>query len=363
MNNIMPLPALSASVATAVNCTEQEAEELIRIFFSSLSETLAQGHNVKIKGLGSFTVIDDDVRFMPDTGLADAVNLPFAAFEAVELPDDFDMESSMNIVNNGDPDTTDETTPTSGALESLSEAEEAIDTQHDLSGNQDIPMPVAIEATDVDTTTETESHNAETAPELSTDTPSDYDNIPYSDTTLNESPTQESRSNPRWFIAAAAIACILCFGAGYFLGHTIGASAPDREIAPSRLTLSQDRQLQATESALPASSTESDSTKMYESITNEVAQQIQSEKSTATITDTIGRTRFLTTMSRQHYGRMEFWVYIYEENASKLGNPNNLSAGTIVIIPPAEKYGIDANNPASVAKAVQRGKEIYAQFN
>ena len=79
-------------------------------------------------------------------------------------------------------------------------------------------------------------------------------------------------------------------------------------------------------------------------------------------TDTITKTCFLTTMARKHYGNLHFWVYIYEENKSKLGNPNAIRPGTIVVIPPASKYGIDANNPQSVEIAKQKAIEIYSKY-
>ena len=75
-------------------------------------------------------------------------------------------------------------------------------------------------------------------------------------------------------------------------------------------------------------------------------------------TDTVGRTRFLTTMAREYYGDLNFWVYIYEENKSIISDPNHIEAGTVVIIPPASKYGIDKNDPESVAKAKAKSAEI-----
>ena len=68
-------------------------------------------------------------------------------------------------------------------------------------------------------------------------------------------------------------------------------------------------------------------------------------------------------MSRRFYGgATEFWVYIYLENQDKLGHPDRLSPNTVVVIPPAEKYGIDPNNPESKAAAKRKVAEIYAKF-
>jgi hypothetical protein len=65
-------------------------------------------------------------------------------------------------------------------------------------------------------------------------------------------------------------------------------------------------------------------------------------------------------MARRHYGDSRFWVYIYLENKSKIKDPDNLEAGTVLVIPPAEKYGIDATNRESLKKADQ---EAYKALN
>ena len=80
------------------------------------------------------------------------------------------------------------------------------------------------------------------------------------------------------------------------------------------------------------------------------------------VTDTTTRTLYLTRMAKKHYGHKDFWVYIYEENKAKISNPNTVPPGTILVIPPASKYGIDANNPESVKKAHDLQAKLFAQF-
>ena len=67
--------------------------------------------------------------------------------------------------------------------------------------------------------------------------------------------------------------------------------------------------------------------------------------------DTVTRSRYLTTMSREYYGDFRFWVYIYEENKSKIKDPNAIAPGTAVVIPPAEKYGLDKDSKESIDRA------------
>lgn len=67
-------------------------------------------------------------------------------------------------------------------------------------------------------------------------------------------------------------------------------------------------------------------------------------------------------MAKKHYGSKAFWVYIYEENKSKIGNPNKLQAGLELVIPPAEKYGINASDPSSVKTANEKAARILAKY-
>lgn len=69
--------------------------------------------------------------------------------------------------------------------------------------------------------------------------------------------------------------------------------------------------------------------------------------------DTVSTNRFLATMAREHYGVMEFWIYIFEENKDILpSNPNRITPGTRVLIPQIDKYvkGTDLNKARSDAQ-------------
>lgn len=78
----------------------------------------------------------------------------------------------------------------------------------------------------------------------------------------------------------------------------------------------------------------------------------------AVVTDTIRRGYLITNMAKKHYGSKDFWVYIYEENKAKIRNPNNMQPGEVLVIPAAEKYGIDASNQESLRKARAKAAQI-----
>ena len=111
---------------------------------------------------------------------------------------------------------------------------------------------------------------------------------------------------------------------------------------------------------------EAETIAVEETITAE-AEKIEKAKPTASkqtvVTDTVKSNRFLTTMAREHYGKKKFWVYIYEENKDKLDDPDMIAANTVVVIPPAEKYGIKAGDPASEADAEKKAAEIMRRYH
>ena len=88
MNKKITFPQLAATLAGLTSSSEQTAEAFLRELLNLISDTLARGESITIKGLGSFApgLSDDNpVIWSPDEGLAEAVNRPFAFFEPVVL--------------------------------------------------------------------------------------------------------------------------------------------------------------------------------------------------------------------------------------------------------------------------------------
>jgi len=59
----------------------------------------------------------------------------------------------------------------------------------------------------------------------------------------------------------------------------------------------------------------------------------------------------LTQMAKRYYGTSDFWVYIYEANMKKLGNPDRIPSGTLIHIPKVDPRLIDGKNPRCINKA------------
>ena len=93
---------------------KKDAESFIKEFFSLIEEGLEKDKSVKIKGLGTFKLVDVESResvnvntkerieiqghtkisFTPDASLRDIINKPFAHFETVTLNDNIDFNDT-----------------------------------------------------------------------------------------------------------------------------------------------------------------------------------------------------------------------------------------------------------------------------
>jgi len=96
----------------------KDAESFIKEFFSLIEEGLSKDKSVKIKGLGTFKLVDVESResvnvntkerieiqghtkisFTPDTALRDIINKPFAHFETVILNENVDFNDTAQDV-------------------------------------------------------------------------------------------------------------------------------------------------------------------------------------------------------------------------------------------------------------------------
>ncbi len=61
----------------------------------------------------------------------------------------------------------------------------------------------------------------------------------------------------------------------------------------------------------------------------------------------------LTVFALKKYGHKAFWVYIYQENKSKIKDPNNLPVGITIVLPAAKKYEINPRDTNSINKALE----------
>ena len=115
MNEKLNIQDIADELANKHGLSKKNAEAFVKDFFALIEEALEKDKYVKIKGFGTFKLIDVDSResinvntgerfeiqghskisFTPDASLKESVNKPFSAFETVVLSDNATIEETI----------------------------------------------------------------------------------------------------------------------------------------------------------------------------------------------------------------------------------------------------------------------------
>lgn len=312
MKEKIAFPQLVELVAQKANTTERMSELFLQELFAVVTQELAEGKSVTIKGLGTFKMTKGesgkDVVFSPDKDLAEAVNAPFAQFEPVELCDEVTDEMLEEIDAGMEQPAQNENAEPEPASSTTPQEEQEEQTQNEETTHVEIE-PVSSEKSPEDVGTRRAlSEPAQEEP---------------------QEETQDGKSrNPRvWLIAAAAAVALIAVW--YFFTHR-----------------DKGRSDKATEITQVAKDTTNDA---------------KNVKPQAIVTDTIGGSNVIFTMAKKHYGDQAFWVYIARENQAKYPDYRKIPAGTVLVIPPAEKYGINSDSKQSLKNANAEAMKLYKE--
>ncbi len=421
MNSKVTFPELVDAVAAATECPKRMSELFLKELFTAISDALRNGESVRVRGLGLFKLTNVEARksvnvntgeemeipshrkvsFVPEKALADAINAPFAGFETVVLDDNLSEEELLRMasVDDFDEDVVAEQ-PNVGVVEQPKEpeSEQPIATDAELRNvtvAEQPNVPVAVQPDELpddykpmvavddkkDDILPTDEDMKEELPlgedknivplgnEVLPPEPEDY-NIPEDDdeefvgNDKSGSNAKNDAGFTRGFIWGALTMFVLYLvaGGGYYMYQHIqnqeiidtargtdsldadAGAVEEMELADSEAGEAADPvAAQATETVKPA---------------QEPAKPAVESKVAEPVYDTVTEKQFLTKIAYKHYGNSDFWVYIFEENRSIIRNPNTIAPGTKVVIPPAEKYGIDKNNPESLKAARKKIQEI-----
>ena len=390
MNEKITLPALITLLSDKTGKTKKQCEDFLREFFNTIVDTLAEGENVRVKGLGTFKVITVEARksvnvntgeqmeipshrkivFIPAKELAEEVNSPFAMFESVEIPEEEEEEESgekFGDENSGDMEVAPD-----------SEENEAIEPNAD-----DVPEPqgeyVIEEETVIENVDAPENHSA---PETEREEPRGQEVIeepeeleepqepeePEVEAFAEAMPKTKSYRFLIGFACGLAFAALLCLGAYVFFFDNIFKNYHS-EVTDAKIENPAVQKQIATTDSTASSSAKAQ--QPADTATVKPAEKVGAEEPSETaptlpsdiVYDTITKTRYLTTMAKDHYGNYNLWPYIYEENKKILGHPDRIKPGTRIVVPPLSKYGVDPKNPEDIRKAKAMGVKIYARYD
>lgn len=339
MENKITFNQLVEKLSKTTGCPIPTSEAFVRDFFQYIATQLEIKNKITIKGFGTFSVIEDDidiVKYEPDNDISDAINLPFSCFDVVEIAQDVtdDIFAEKPITNESEtiePINLEEDIISPNILK-----ENTIDEEKIYPNNDNLENSA------------TENEIVETISELSNeDIPSIDNNSINTDEQDEETVEPEKSQKNKKTVLYVIVTLIIGIAIGYYLGNIYPIKI---YIGLNSHELFHDTILDTTTILLEQDTISRDTVKL------------ENVSDINIVKDTISTNRFLTTMARKHYGEMYFWVYIYEENKKILKNPNHIKPGTVVIIPPASKYGFDKNDIESVEKAKAKAMEIYSRY-
>lgn len=373
----MSLPQLiDALIATGI-ADSATIRNFIQEFTAIIEGTLARGESVSVKGIGTFHAVEvaDElyIEFAPDATLAEAVNAPFSIFEPVELPDnltDADMETAEMACNETEPASQPCPPPIPPRREAAAPEQAATSPVSEPAPDPVMEAPIEPEYV---------------APEHKTAAP-DSDNNEPEQAPQNALPTKEiekiiehervvevrdhSSHHTLHIVIASLLSLMAGLAIGYFANNRLNLShIKNVNIEAEGVNVISKTEAKEGKSAT-ADSLASDAAGHSDSIPADTVSPgqgptaVEPEAKTvetpraAIVTDTVKANRYLTTMARRHYGKKIFWVYIYEENKNIIDDPDHIAPNTVVVIPPAEKYGIKAGDKESEADAMRRAQVI-----
>lgn len=375
---IVALPGLSERLAAKTGVEQAVAEAFIIAYFDFITRGLTVNENVSIKGLGTFTRTNDTdspVVFKPCPEFELDVNRPFAIFQPVVIDASLDADDVITddeTIHDGDDITSTPTPPTVqepvAAAAPLPEPELQISAPEPAHETIEAEVkPDASEPTDESADIEGHSENENTLPpeDFPVEIPApqhDCDETEYDESSLAENFTGISqRRHVTVSMLMLVIGLIIGAVFGYFLNDYLQAmriksdqsSVTAEIIATDSLTLSADTINVTSDSINGTTKADTSST---------AAEPVAKEPVTI-VTDTVTSQRFLTTMARKYYGHMEYWAFIYEANADRLGHPNRIKPGTVVNIPSLKSItAADTSETQTMQRARRTGAAIYARY-
>ena len=391
MNEKITLPTLVSLLADKTGKQKKQCEDFLREFFNTLVDAMETGENVRIKSLGTFKVVAVEPRksvnvntgeqmeipghnkivFVPAKELAEEVNAPFAMFESIEIPDNALEDPLLSSESVSAAQAEEDPLPSSAISDQTVSAAQAEEDPLPSSAISDQTVSAAQAAG----YPEPDEDSDENEQEFEIENESGLDSFPIV-SQLNEEHT-ETRRNYRFllgFACGVACAAVICLCAYlFFFEKWVATVSEEKNTEVSvqaetsgQLTDADVRQVPKPDVSdsdkkdlIEASDADSKNEQMAKT---EQTAEVPTRPSDEPVYDTITKTRYLTTMAKEHYGNYNLWPYIYEENKAILGHPDRIRPGTKVIVPPLSKYGVNPSDPDDIAKAKKKGVEIYAHY-
>lgn len=334
MSAKLTIRAIAERLATRAGLPADVAEDFIKRYFKAIEKAVIAGESVEADGLGIFTRDGVEVRLEPDPSLAEELNEPFSFFESVRVNDGVTDEMLSRTGESSKPAPEPEPEPEPEQIpepQPEPEPEVVITTIETVSEPEATPAPVTQASAET-----REPEPSQPCPPRLSESEEEYRRI-----------ERAGNHTAIWAVGCLLLGLIVGGLSGWWFGRYCPETVYENPEAVTFETVTE------TETESPAALSDSDATAAAPAIPDSLA---------PIAVDTVRIGYVYTHMAKKYYGDKNFWSYIYEENASKLGHPEHLRPGTVLVIPNPKKYHIDASNPESVSASKRLAYDIYARF-
>ncbi len=394
MNNTVNLSQLITRLSKVTGADSNTCRRFLREFFASVTDGLANGEQISIKGIGTFLLSVEPtpdgnprILFMPDQTLAEEVNRPFSMFEAVELADGID-EADLEPEPETEPELETQASDTQEEITITIDNEPEIQPKTEQPADSGLiqesePEPTAVTEPvppapplppEPELTKEPESElTSEPKPEhVIPSFPEDDEDETEQDPD-RPLPIPERQNNRHTWLWIVLIGLVIGIGAGLIAGLSVDVTVDPADLMPEN-SIPQADSIQSDTADTPAQVAQKELSAQTTATQNNTSAEIsaptrQSANETANnnrtenpVYETVSSTNYLSSMARRHYGAQVFWVYIYEANADKLGHPDRIAPGTRLIIPPKSSFPEASSEDEARRMAERKAVEIRARF-
>lgn len=383
------------------NLKKKDAENFLRQYFNVIEEGLLSDKVVKINGLGTMKLIEVDARssvdvntgesflikehlklsFVPDNDLKEAVNKPFAGYEPVPTltptvtETNKEPETMKEPTNNHKHSSPSSDHPEVTPLDETPEQPLAADKQR----YSDVDDPFASD-------TQETGERQQTIQEMLEELEKEGDHTPWG----------ENGKRRRSVLTIILVILGLLFLAG-LIYWSIDSNRKAREERALKEKLMEQMVLEVaplgdstalvaepvptvTEpvtaapkpvaaSAKKPVTTSKPTTTTTKPTTTTTPKPATTTSTKTTTTKTVVRPAQitvkagdrLTQLAETYYGHKVFWVYIYLENKAKIDDPNQVAAGTNLVLPKPHPTLMDPKNPEAIKRAEGIQERILAK--
>lgn len=388
MNNRYVLSDLVDALVKAGH-KRRDAEEFARVFFAQIEEQVFRGDTVKVKGLGLFRLILSGAResvnvntgerikidehyklqFLPEAGLKELVNGPYAHLDPIPLDDETAAALAAKTDTVAD-EPVDDAQPEASSAAAAKPAKAAAAEKKEPVFEVEESQPQDNKKSDKKGTTiawiifvllalalivyalcstvfNGDNQGARRArPVVRNEVVTE---VPAATTVEQTEAAQPAEQTP----AATAAKPAEKAAAAQTAEKTPAAKTAEK--APVAKTAEKAPAAKSAEKAPAAQPAQKEAEKTVASAVDASSWEVQQEI-------TLGQNERLTLVAQKYYGDKVYWVYLYQANRDRIPNPNKIKAGTKIRIPMAPASVVNPKDPASLQKAAALEEAYIKQF-